>query len=206
MALVQLRQRREIGSGGPKSVASLSVLILLTLLLATPHSLAAAQSVGWAVAPSVIIDTEFGEDTQVGPGIMGEIEVKADNDLSYSATIFLARTDFPVGANNLHRNFGSVAFGARLMRDGERPSVGLLFGIGALFWDDVSETDPAMRSSANAEEMILPGVELRWPLGGGLGISLSVRDQLTGWWNAILDSSEGELNHRFVIGAGIYRW
>jgi hypothetical protein len=90
------------------------------------------------------------------------------------------------------------------MRPGERASVGLLLGIGALFWDDVSETDPAFRSSANGEEMFLPGVELRWPLGNEFGVSLSVRDQLTGWWDAIIDPSEGQLNHRLIIAAGMY--
>ena len=154
----------------------------------------------------MLIDTEFTEDAQVGLGITGEIEVKAEAVLSYSVVIFLARTDFPVGEDELHRNFGSIAFGARLMRDGERPSVGFLLGIGALFWDDLSETDAAFRSSANAEEMLLPGIELRWPLGGGLGVSLSIRDQLTGWWNAILDPSEGQIGHRLVIAAGVHRW
>ena len=135
--------------------------ISLALLLTAPQSVAAAQSIGWAIAPSAIIDTEFSDDTQVGPGITGEVEVKAEHLLSYSAVISLARTDFPVGPDDLHRNFGSVAIGARLMRDGEMPSLGLLLGIGTLFWDDLSESDPEFRSSANAEEMLLTGVELR---------------------------------------------
>ena len=92
------------------------------------------------------------------------------------------------------------------MRDGELPSFGVLLGIGALFWDDISETGPGFRSSANAEELLVAGAELRWPLGGGLGVSLSVLDQLTGWWNAILDPSEGRLNHRFLVAAGLYHW
>ena len=182
------------------------LVVALALLLTVPQSVAAAQGIGWAIAPSAIIDTESSDDTQFGPGITGEVEVKADDVLSYSAVISLARTDFPVGADDLHRNFGAVAVGGRLMRDGEVPSVGLLFGIGALFWDDVSETDPGFRSSANAEELFLMGAELRWPLGDGIGLSLSVRDQLTGWWSAILDPSEGQLHHRFLIAAGLYSW
>ena len=152
------------------------------------------------------VDTEFSEDTQIGPGITGEIEMKADEVLSYSAIVSLARTDFPVGPDDLHRNCGSITLGARLMRDGELPSFGVLLGIGALFWDDISETGPGFRSSANAEELLVAGAELRWPFGGGLGVSLSVRDQLTGWWNAILDPSEGRLNHRFLVAAGLYHW
>ena len=181
-------------------------IVLIILPLTTAESVAADQGFGWAVAPSVIIDTEFPEDTRIGPGITAEIEAMPEGILSYSAVVSLARTDFSSGADDLHRNFGSFTLGARLMRDGERPSLGLLIGIGALFWDDLSETDPGFRSSANAAELLLPGVELRWPLGGGLGVSLSVRDQLTGWWNAILDPSEGRVDHRFVISAGLYHW
>ncbi len=158
----------------------------------------------WAAAPSVIIDTEFTEDTQVGPGFIGELEIKAERTLSFSALLSVARTDFPVGADDLHRNFGAIALGVRWMRDGEGPVVGGSLGAGALFWDDLSETDPGFQSSANGEEMLLPGIELRWPLSSTLGLSLSVRDQVTGWWNAILDPSEGEVSHRLLIAAGLY--
>ena len=194
-------------NSGTRRPAWSAAAVALTALLVAPDSRASAQGFGWGIAPSAIIDTEFTDGAQVGPGLTGEIEVGAENLLSYSAVVSLARTDFSVGPDELHRNFGSVALGVRLMREGwERPSVGLLLGIGALFWDDLSETDPAFRSSANAEEMLLPGVELRWPLGSELGVSFSVRDQLTGWWNALLDPSEGELNHRLIIAAGLYHW
>ena len=203
---VQLRRRRAPGSASAGWAAFLSAAIALVSLLTAPQSVVADQGIGWAIGPSAIIDPEFADDTQVGPGITGEVEAKAGDLLSYAAVISLARTDFPVGTDDLHRNFGSVAIGPRLMRDGELPSFGLFLGIGALFWDDVSETDPEFRSSANAEEMLLAGVELRWPFGDGLGVSFSLRDQLTGWWNVILDPSEGRLNHRFLISAGLYHW
>ena len=188
----------------PPSRMSWAAGLLCALLVAVSWSPLKAQSLGWGIAPSVILDTDFTDGTELGPGITGEVELRAASLVSYTAVVSLARTDFPVGADDLHRNFGSVAFGARLMPGGEGPTVGLLLGIGALFWDDVSETDPGFRSSANGEEMLVPGVELRWPVRGGLGVSLSVRDQLTGWWNAILDPSEGELNHRLMIGLGLY--
>lgn len=189
----------------PGWLATPSVLLSLLLFLVGAQAVT-AQSLAWAVAPSVIIDTDFTDDTQIGPGLTGEIEVNAERRLSYSAVLSLARTDFSVGADDLHRNFGAVALGLRLMAEGEGPSVGVLFGMGALFWDDLSETDSGFRSSANAEEMLLPGVELRWPIGGSLGLSFSLRDQVTGWWNAILDPSEGELSHRLMIAFGLYGW
>jgi hypothetical protein len=182
-----------------------SILLSLPFLLIVAQS-GAAQGLVWSVAPSVIIDTEFAGDTQIGPGLTGEVEVSTERRLSYSAVLSIARTDFPVGADELHANFGAIALGVRLMQNREGPSFGVFLGAGALFWDEVSETDPGFRSSANGEEMLLPGVELRWPIGESFGLSFSVRDQLTGWWNAILDPSEGELNHRLMIAAGLYGW
>ena len=189
----------------PAWLATVSVFLSFLLLLIVAQS-GAAQSLVWAVAPSVLIDTEFTDDIQIGPGLTGEIEVNAERRLSYSAVLSLARTDFPVGADDLHRNFGAVSLGLRLMADGEGPSVGVLFGIGALLWDDLSETDPGFRSSANGEEMLLPGVELRWPISSSLGLSFSLRDQVTGWWGAIVDPSEGDLSHRLMIALGLYGW
>jgi hypothetical protein len=183
---------------------SLATSVGFALLFTASWSPLAAQGLGWSIAPSVILDTEFADGTELGPGITGEIELRAASLVSYTAAVSFARTDFPVGVDDLHRNFGSVAFGARLMPPREGPSVGLLLGIGAFFWDDVSETDPGFRSSADAEEMLVPGLELRWPIRDGFGVTLSVRDQVTGWWWAIIDPSEGELNHVLMIGVGLY--
>lgn len=203
-ASVESRARRCSDPTRAMRIRWLATVISLTVLFVAPVSRVSAQGLGWGVATSAIIDTEFTDGAEVGPGLTGEIEVQAEGLLSYSVVISVARTDFPVAADELHRNLGAVALGVRLMRDREGPSVGLVLGIGALFWDDVSETDPAFRSSAQAEEMLLPGVEVRWPLGGDLGLSFSVRDQLTGWWWAILDPSEGELNHRLIVAVGLY--
>lgn len=172
----------------------------------TAQSARAMQGTGWTVAPAVLLDTEFSNGTEIGPGLTVELELKAERALSWWGGISIARTDFPVGPDELHRNWGAAALGVRLMREGARPAVGVLLGIGALFWDDVSETDPAFRSSANAGEMLLPGVELRLPLRDGFGASISVRDQVTGWWWAVLDPDEGSLNHRVMITAGLYHW
>ena len=204
-ARLRRHERASARAMPPVWLTTVSILLSLPFVLIAAQS-GAAQSLVWSLAPSVIIDTEFTDDTQIGPGLTGEVEVSAEQRLSYSAVISLARTDFPVGADELHRNFGAVALGVRLMQDREGPSFGVLLGVGALFWDDVSETDPGFRSSASAEEMLLPGVELRWPMGDSLGLSFSFRDQLTGWWNAILDPSEGEVGHRLMIAAGVYGW
>ena len=75
--------------------------------------------------------------------------------------------------------------------------------MGALVSDDVSETDPNFVSSANYEEMLLPGVEVGVPVGRSLDVRLSIRDQVAGWWNRILDPAEGALNHRFILTLGL---
>lgn len=186
--------------------ACMSTAISYLVLAVTAQSSQAMQSIGWTVAPSVLLDTEFSGDTQIGPGLTLELELRAERSLSWWGGMSVARTDFPVGPDELHRNWGAAALGLRLMRDGQSPAVGVILGIGALFWDDLSETDPAFRSSANAEEMLLPGVEVRIPVRNGFGVSVSVRDQMTGWWWAVLDPEEGSLNHRVMITAGLYHW
>lgn len=51
--------------------------------------------------------------------------------------------------------------------------------------------------------MLLPGVEVGVPVGRSLNVRLSIRDQVTGWWNRILDPAEGALNHRLILTLGL---
>lgn len=173
-----------------------------TLLLASPP--ASAQGVDWLVAPSMVLDLEHTDDVQVGPGLTAELGVAGDGRVSYLGALALARTDFPVGADELHRNFASLAVGVRLVTSDDGPALGLLLGLGALAWDDVSETDAAFRSSADLEEMLLGGIEARFPVTKSWGVAFSVRDQLTGWFHGILDPEESGVSHRVILAAGLY--
>jgi hypothetical protein len=118
--------------------------------------------------------------------------------------VTLARADFPVADDELHRNFVAAAMGVRLMMARAGADIGATLRIGVLVWDDINETDPAFRSGANGEEMLIPGLEVRFGSSGSSGVALFARDQLTGWFNAIIDPDEGALSHRFVVGAGVY--
>ena len=163
---------------------------------------ASAQSIEWTAGPVILFDTDFVDGTEIGPGLFLDVVWGPRRTVSYFASISAARTDFPVAGDQLHRNFTAAALGLRVSA-GNRVRAGVLLGMGALVSDDVSETDPNFVSSANYEEMLLPGVEVGVPVGRSLDVRLSIRDQVTGWWNRILDPAEGALNHRFILTLGL---
>jgi hypothetical protein len=167
-------------------------------------TVSAAQSFMWSVAPSVVVDSEFSGGTELGPAVSLEASVPAGRPMSYVLLLTLARTDFLVASDELHRNFASAALGIRLMTRGEGLTFGVTLGAGLLVSDDVNETDPDFRSSARGEELLVPGVEARFEVGESWGFTAFARDQVTGWFNAVFDPEEGELSHRFLFGAGVY--
>ncbi|MEX2473059.1 MAG: hypothetical protein WEA34_12805 [Gemmatimonadota bacterium] len=161
-----------------------------------------AQSLGWQAAASVLVDTDAFGGTRVGPGLTGVALVRPDRPLSYTLTLTVARTDFRVESDELHRNHGAVALGVRYAPPRDGPRVGVTMGLGVLAWDDVSETDPTFRSGADADAMLFPGVEVSIP-AGSVRIDLALRDLMTGWWNALLDPAEGDVRHRVTASIGI---
>jgi len=173
--------------------------ILAALVLSLNPIPTLGQSVEWSVGPLLLLDTDFSDGTEVGPGLSATVTVAPHRTISYFGLVSVARTDFRVASDELHRNFGSAALGLRLSKQSEGPRVGLTLGLGLVAWDDVSETDPAFRSSANAEEMLLPGAELSIPFGSSWRLTLSARDQVTGWWFALLDPEEYGVSHRIVF-------
>ena len=86
----------------------------------------------------------------------------------------------------------------------DQSAIGVVLGAGVLLEDDVSETDPSFRSSARGESILMPGVELRLPIGASWGVTAFARDQLGGWFNALVDRAEADLSHRFVVGVGVH--
>ncbi len=187
----------------PARIILLIWLLGSTMGLWTTTNIVNAQSLGWTGSASVLFDTEFSNGTEAGPGLSGSVTLLPNQTLSYFLNVTVARTDFPVGVDDLHRNWGIAAVGLRLARSGERQRVGISLGLGAVVFDDVSETDPGFRSSANAEEMLQLGVEGSIPLNESLHLRLALQDMVTGWWNAIIDPSEGNLNHRFQLSLGV---
>lgn len=177
--------------------------VLSSLALGLGPRAAGGQSLEWSVGALLLLDTEFSDGTEVGPGLFATVTVAPRRTLSYFGLVSAARTDFRVASDELHRNFGSAAVGLRLSTQSEGPRVGLTLGLGLVAWDDVSETDPGFRSSANAEEMLLPGAEVSLPVGSSWRLTLSARDQFTGWWFAVLDPDEYGVNHRIVFSLGM---
>ncbi len=171
-------------------------------LWVTPNA-AYAQSFGWAAAPAILFDAEFVDGTEVGPALSGELILSPQEARSYFLGLTIARTDFPVGVDELHRNWGTAALGLRFALPAEKISLRFSLGVGFLVFDDVSETDPGFRSSANWEELLLPGIEGSIPLRGRWHFRVVAQDMVTGWWNALIDPDEGAVGHRFLISVGL---
>ena len=186
----------------PPEVLRSLVVGALGLGIVIAPARARSQSVEWTAGPAMLFDTDFVDGTEIGPGLFLDVLKGPRRTVSYFASVSAARTDFPVAGDQLHRHFGAAALGLRVST-GSQTRVGVLLGIGALVWDDVSETDPDFRSSANGEEMLLPGIEVGMPVGRSLHVRFSIRDQVTGWWNTILDPDEGTMNHRFILTLGL---
>jgi hypothetical protein len=175
----------------------------IVLALAMPP-VCAAGPVAWSVSPAVFVDAAFSTGSIVGPAVELGAEVASGHRVAYGLALGFARTDFRVGPDALHRDFATASLGARLKMWGVRPSVGLTLGAGVVVWDDFSETDPDFRSSAHAEESFVPGVDLRVGMGESWGVTAFAKAQVTGWFYAIIDPSESGIQHRFVLGAGVY--
>jgi len=163
---------------------------------------ASAQSTTFVVGPTVLVDTDFTPSAKASLGLFADGWFGADRAVSWGGLAGYARADFPVGQDELHRHHGWAALSVRA-RTSAGSAVGVSLGLGALAWDDVNETDSAFRSSADLEMILLPGIEVR--LGGSDSVEFvaHVRDQVSGWVDAILDPEEGAFQHRMLIGVGI---
>jgi hypothetical protein len=187
-------------ANGPVGVA-----MFVSLVLGLSPSATGAQALEWSVGPLLLLDTEHPDGTEVGPGLLAALTFAPRRTLSYSVLVSAARTGFPVGSDELHRNYGASAVGIRLAPPREGLRVGVSLGLGFLAWDDVSDTDPDFRSGADLEEMLLPGVEMSVPIGAAWSLRVSVWDQMTGWWFALIDPGEYEVGHRVLISVGLAR-
>ena len=85
-------------------------------------SAAAGQSVVWSAQPGVLVDSEFGDDGEVGPALTLGVALRADRTTSFAFDLLVARTDFDVEDHSLHRNFLSGSLAVRFMTPGSGSS------------------------------------------------------------------------------------
>ena len=192
---------------------------ILVVTAVTPF-ICSAQSFEWSVSPVVFLDSEFTDGPEVGPGISLGAALSPSGSVAYGLFLTLARTDFPVASDDLHRNFASAGVGLRMMTGGDGATIGVGLGAGVFVEDDVNETErrkeetcvssstvicPKWTSSANAEEIVMLGVEAQIPVTVSWGMTIFARDQVGGWWYGLLTSDdEYGFSHRFLLGAGVY--
>ena len=181
-----------------------------------------AQSFEWSVSPTIFLDSEFTDGTEVGPGVSLGAALSPGGSFDYGLFMTLARTDFEsVASSEFHRNLASAGVGLRLMTGGDGATIGIALGAGVFVEDDVNETErrkeekcvssstvmcPKWTSSANAEEIVMLGVEAQFPVAAASwGVTIFAREQVGGWWYGLLASDdEYDFSHRFLLGAGVY--
>jgi|TARA_B110000438_G_scaffold301282_1_gene355777 hypothetical protein len=179
-----------------------SILWVLLFSLLNPLK-SAGQSLEWAVQPSVILD-ELNEPYQeIGPGISFSSLLSPEGRFAYGVFANLARTDFQVGDDSMHRNFASMSLDLRMMTDGDRARLALSLGLGISLFDDANETDMDFRSSANGAEMFVLGLEGQFPVTSSWGISVFARSQMNGWFYGLLSEEYG-IEPSFLFGSGVY--
>jgi hypothetical protein len=180
-----------------------SILWALLFSLLNPLQ-SASQSLEWAVQPSVIWDEPNLPYQQIGPGISFSSIVSPEGRFAYGVFANLARTDFQVGSDSLHRNFASISLDLRMMTGGDKARLALSLGLGVSVFDDINETDMNFTSSANGAEMFVLGLEGQFPVTSSWGISTFARNQMSGWFWGLLDPGEYWIEPSFLFGAGIY--
>ena len=180
-----------------------SVFWILLFSLLNPLK-SAGQSFEWAVQPSVIWDEPNLPYQQIGPGISFSSIVSSEGRFAYGVFANLARTDFQVDSDSLHRNLASVSLDLRMMTDGDKARLALSLGLGVSVSDDVNETDINFASSANGAEMFVIGLEGQFPVTSSWGISTFARSQMNGWFWGLLDPGEYGIEPSFLFGAGGY--
>ncbi len=104
----------------------------IALVSITTPFMGSAQSLEWSVHPTVLFDLGHTTALEVGPSVSFLSFLSRGGPISHGLFLTLARTDFPVASDDLHRNFGSVGVGLRWMMGGERAALGLDVGVGFL--------------------------------------------------------------------------
>ncbi len=114
-----------------------------------------------------------------------------------------ARADFTSFGEAFHRNFGLFVLGTEWTPVEGATSIALRLGVGAVVEDDVSEDDPAFRSSNNWAGGVVPGLVLRRRLESGRELFILMSDHILGPVNALFDPEEYSVEHRLRVLLGI---
>jgi hypothetical protein len=192
-----MNHRRPDASPWGRAIAV--VLSLLAILPATVRGQVPAGS----LSLTLFAGSDELEGSRWARGFAAEIDLARWSSWSVALLGLAARRDFTLGDDELHRNYGVAALGARWTLDRPGPTVALGVGLGVFVADDESETDAGFRSSGNYEELVVPGFEVRWPLNERWGLVFTARDLWTGWWWALIDPEESESKHRLMLSAGV---
>ena len=175
-------------------------LWLLALAPTTTRGQVPAGSLSLALLDGV----DLLEGSRWAPGLAAEVDVVERGAWSFGLLGLVARRDFTLEGDELHRNYGAAAVGARWTLDRAGPTLAVGVKVGVFVADDESETDPRFRSSGNYEEMVVPGIEVRWPQGESWGVVFAARDLWTGWWWALIDPDESASTHRLLLSVGVF--
>jgi len=195
---------------------------IVVMTVVTPF-ICAAQSFEWSISPTAFLDSEFYDGTEVGPGVSLGATLSPGGSLDYGLFMTLARTDFLVASDEVHRNFASAGVGLRMMTGGDGATIGIVLGAGVFVEDDVNETERRKEercissstvmcskwaSSANAEEIVMLGVEAQFPVTASWGVTTFTRAQvgsiLQGLRSVYASDDEYGFTQRFLLGAGVY--
>jgi len=175
-------------------VSTMIAFAILAQLLGPRESIAQTVAAGIYVDP----DWSLGE-TITGPAVL--VGVKLHGPFRLEAG--LARTDFPVGTDQLHRYTVTGVLGSDVVRTRTQTSLGLFLGAGIMVQDDLNETDPSFRSSANGYSVVVPGISVRRSLANGRSLNFMLRDYMSVSFDVIFDRTESDIGHNFFAVVGV---
>ena len=156
-----------------------TLLLFLSMLLFADGL--SGQGMHGTFAGGLFLDPDGGpSSTQVGPTVHVGLGIPLTSRLHLTLDAGLARTDFRVGMDELHRNVNTVLVGleASLLTGPTTLRLGIAGGV--IGEDDVSETDPTFTSSTRWSGALSPGLEIGRRIGDRLELFFGVRDDITG--------------------------
>lgn len=113
------------------------------------------------------------------------------------------RTDFNSLGQDYHHNHYLLALGSEWFPVQGTTRFGLRLGLGAYGEIETVETDPSSPGGGGWVETVVPGLVLERDFGNGRGFVVRMSDAILGPWFAVLDPSEYDVDHRFMVLLGI---
>jgi len=135
-------------------------------------------------------------------GVEGGYAFDGPFRISIAGTV--GRRSFDLGTDKYHRNLVFLDIGPEfaVVRTA-KVELGVRLGIGARMDDDVNETDPEFRSSANWDGALVPGIVLRHRLSNSLAVMARLKDFVIDIPNRLFDPSEADVRHDVLLELGL---